>query len=85
MTTDILKDIPTDIKKLSFEQAMNELEETVKRLESGKVSLEESVTVYTRGILLKNYCFFKLNEAEAKIDKLLINKDGTVDTVPFES
>lgn len=77
-------DIPKDIQDLTFEQAMQELEETVKRLESGKVSLDESVSVYSRGIFLKRHCQFKLNEAEAKIDKLIVNKDGTVDTVPFE-
>ena len=83
MTSDTLKDIPKDIQKLTFEQAMTELEETVKRLESGKVSLDESVSVYTRGIFLKRYCIFKLNEAEAKIDKLIVNKDGTVDITDF--
>ncbi len=79
-----MNDIPKDILKLTFEEAMNELEETVKRLESGKVTLDESVSVYTRGTFLKRYCLFKLNEAEAKIDKLLVNKDGTIDVMPFE-
>lgn len=85
MTSETLEKIPDDIQKLTFEQAMTELEETVKRLEAGKVSLDESVAVYTRGTFLKRYCMFKLNEAEAKIDKLLVNKDGTIDVMPFES
>lgn len=77
-------EIPKDIQTLSFEQAMSELEETVKRLESGKVTLDECVSVYSRGTYLKRHCQFKLSEAESKIDKLIVNKDGTVDTVPFE-
>jgi exodeoxyribonuclease VII small subunit len=85
MSLEAIDTIPNDIQNLTFEQAMTELEETIKRLESGKVSLEESVNVYTRGTFLKRYCMFKLNEAEAKIDKLLVNKDGTVDIMPFES
>jgi exodeoxyribonuclease VII small subunit len=85
MTSESISDIPKDIQKLTFEAALSELEETVKRLESGRVSLDESVTVYTRGTFLKRYCLFKLNEAEAKIDKLLVNKDGTVDVMPFDA
>lgn len=81
----IFEDIPEDIQKLTFEQALTELEETIKRLETGRVTLDESVDVYTRGTFLRHYCSLKLNEAEAKIDKLLVNKDGTVDVVPFES
>ena len=85
MTSESISDIPKDIQKLTFEAALSELEETVKRLESGRVSLDESVAVYTRGTFLKRYCLFKLNEAEEKIDKLLVNKDGTVDVMPFDT
>ena len=42
-----------DVKKLSFERALEELESIVKRLEDGKVPLEESVTIYERGESLK--------------------------------
>jgi exodeoxyribonuclease VII small subunit len=79
-----IQDIPQDIQSMTFEQAMAELEETVRRLETGKITLDESVTVYTRGTQLKYYCDFKLNEASAKIEKLIIKKDGTDETVPFE-
>ena len=78
-------DMPKDIQKLTFEQALAELEGIIKQLETGRVTLDESVDVYTRGTFLKQYCSFKLNEAEAKIDKLLVNKDGTVDVMPFDS
>jgi exodeoxyribonuclease VII small subunit len=83
-TKELFTHIPKDIQKLTFEEALSQLEETVKRLESGRVTLDESVEVYTRGTFLKQYCSLKLNEAEAKIDKLLVNKDGTVDVVPFD-
>src|SRR5712671_6714524 len=45
-----------DVKKLSFEKAIEELESIVKRLEEGKVPLEESVAIYERGEALKRRC-----------------------------
>ena len=45
-----------DVKKLSFERAIEELEGIVKRLEDGKVPLEESVAIYERGEALKRRC-----------------------------
>ena len=45
-----------DVKQLSFERAIEELETIVKRLEEGKVPLEESVAIYERGELLKRRC-----------------------------
>jgi exodeoxyribonuclease VII small subunit len=53
----------TDIKKLSFERAMEELESIVKRLEDGKVPLEESVAIYERGESLKRRCEELLRQA----------------------
>ena len=46
----------TDVKKMTFERAIEELEAIVKRLEEGKVPLEESVTIYERGEALKRRC-----------------------------
>jgi len=74
----------SDIKTLSFEQASSELEQIVRTLEEGKVSLEDSVKIYERGIALKNHCDFKLNEAEAKVEKILIQKDGSAVIEPFD-
>jgi exodeoxyribonuclease VII small subunit len=45
-----------DPKKMTFEAAIEELETIVKRLEDGKVPLEESVTIYERGEALKKRC-----------------------------
>ena len=52
-----------DVKKLSFERAIEELESIVKRLEDGKVPLEESVTIYERGEALKRRCEELLRQA----------------------
>ena len=54
-------------KKVSFEDAYRELTGLVKKMESGELSLEESVSVYERGIKLKQYCENLLKEAELKI------------------
>lgn len=54
-------------KKISFEDAYKELSSIVKKMESGELSLEESVSVYERGIKLKQYCESLLKEAELKI------------------
>ena len=50
------EDTQVDVKKLSFERAIEELESIVKRLEDGKVPLEESVAIYERGEALKRRC-----------------------------
>ncbi len=65
-----------DVKKLSFESAIEELESIVKRLEDGKVPLEESVTIYERGEALKRRCEDVLRQAEARVDKITLNAAG---------
>jgi exodeoxyribonuclease VII small subunit len=65
-----------DIKKLSFERAIEELESIVKRLEDGKVPLEESVTIYERGEALKRRCEELLRQAEARVDKITTDASG---------
>ena len=75
-----------DIKKMSFEDALKALEEIVGRLESGDISLEESIDVYTRGTLLKRHCEDKLKDAQAKIEKITLDDAGQpVATEPFDS
>ena len=65
-----------DVKKLSFERALEELETIVKRLEEGKVPLEESVTIYERGEALKRRCEELLRQAEARVDKITTGAGG---------
>lgn len=65
-----------DIKDLSFEKALKELETIVSRLERGDVELEESITIYERGEALREHCDRLLKQAEARVEKLTIGADG---------
>jgi len=69
--------IPADIKKLSFEAALEELESIVNELEAGEVDLEKSIQVYERGTALKAHCEAKLREAELKVEKITLGADGS--------
>lgn len=74
-----------DIKTLSFERAIEELESIVKRLEDGKVPLEESVAIYERGESLKRRCEELLRQAEARVDKITTDASGhAVGTEPLD-
>ncbi len=66
-----------EIKNLSFEEALTELEEIVRGLENGSANLEEAINFYERGAKLKQHCEKKLNEAKVKVDK--INFEKTTD------
>ena len=66
----------TDIKKLTFERAIEELDTIVKRLEEGKVPLEESVAIYERGEALKRRCEELLRQAEARVEKITLDASG---------
>lgn len=66
----------SDVKKLPFEKAIDELESIVKRLEEGKVPLEESVAIYERGEALKARCEELLKQAEARVEKITLNASG---------
>ena len=66
----------TDVKKMPFERAIEELESIVKRLEEGKVPLEESVAIYERGEALKIRCEELLRQAEARVEKITLNASG---------
>jgi exodeoxyribonuclease VII small subunit len=71
-----MADNNTDVQKLSFERAIEELETIVKRLEEGKVPLEESVAIYERGELLKRRCEELLRQAEARVEKITLDSSG---------
>jgi exodeoxyribonuclease VII small subunit len=66
----------SDVTKLPFERAIEELESIVKRLEEGKVPLEESVTIYERGEALKRRCEDLLRQAEARVEKITLDAQG---------
>lgn len=65
-------------KELNFEEAMAELEEITQKLEEGKESLELSMELYERGMVLKTFCENKLKEAEGKWMALKKNKSGEI-------
>lgn len=72
------------IAALSFEAAMGELETIVRRLESGDVSLEESVALYERGHALRGHCEARLAAAQARIEQVSLGADGRpAGTTPF--
>jgi len=71
-------------EKLSFEQAMERLENTVDRLESGELSLEESIKAFEEGIELSKLCRKKLEKAEERVKILLEKSDGGIDLKLFE-
>lgn len=65
-----------DIKDMTFERALKELEAIVGRLERGDVELEESIAIYERGEALRDHCDRLLKQAEAKVEKLTLGPDG---------
>jgi exodeoxyribonuclease VII small subunit len=66
----------SDVNSLTFERAIEELESIVKRLEEGKVPLEESVAIYERGETLKRRCEELLRQAEARVEKITLDATG---------
>jgi exodeoxyribonuclease VII small subunit len=74
--------VPPDIAAMSFEEALAELEQIVKRLEEGKGKLDEAISSYERGAQLKQHCESKLNEAQGRVDKIVRGSDGGLATEP---
>lgn len=64
-------------EKLTFEQAMAELENIVRKLETGKINLDEAVKAYEKGVSLKQFCENELKQAKLVIEKLILSKDKT--------
>ena len=65
-----------DIKMMSFEAALAQLEEIVGKLESGRAPLAESIAIYERGEALKAHCEALLRTAEARIEKITLSREG---------
>ena len=75
-------EVPADIAALNFEDALAELEQIVKRLEAGSGKLNDAITSYERGALLKRHCEAKLREAEARVSKIVVGADGALTAEP---
>jgi exodeoxyribonuclease VII small subunit len=67
-----------------FEDAMKRLEEIVENLESGELSLEDSLKNFEEGMKLVKFSTGKLEEAEKKVTKLIIDSEGKRTQAPFE-
>ena len=81
-----MPDTPETIAELSFEAALKRLEEIVRRLESGEASLDESIELYVEGDRLRQQCEARLQAAQAKIEKIQLDRDGQPGgTVPFDA
>ena len=64
------KSEPLDLEQLDFEQAMQQLEELVHRLEEGSLSLDDSIQSFERGMELVRYCAGELRRAEQRVQEL---------------
>lgn len=84
MTKLPLEQNPEPEETLTFEQAMARLEEIVRSLESGELSLEETVRLYEEGQKLREFCESKLNEAERRIKMVTLADDGSIKVDDFE-
>jgi len=76
--------VPAEIARMSFEEALAELETIVRQLEDGTGKLDDAITAYERGALLKRHCESKLKEAQARVDKVVLEAGGDVRTEPAD-
>jgi exodeoxyribonuclease VII small subunit len=68
-----------------FETSLRKLEEIVKKLESGDLSLDSALELFEEGIKLSRFCHTKLEQAERRVEILLKNSSGQPAAVPFET
>jgi exodeoxyribonuclease VII small subunit len=68
--------------KEKFEEALERLEELVKKMEAGEMTLEESLKAFEEGIRLSRLCAKKLDEADRRVE-ILLRQDGEIVPKPF--
>ena len=76
--------LPSDIAKMSFEDALKELEDIVRTLEDGRGELDASIKSYERGAWLKIHCEQKLKSARTRVEKIVIGSGGEPSTEPAD-
>lgn len=74
-----------EINSLSFEEALQQLENLVRELESGRIKLDDAVSAYEKAVALKQLCENKLKSAQLKIEKLEITSNGEAKTSPLDT
>lgn len=72
-----------DPRELKFEEAIADLEQVVEQLESGDLSLEDSLAAFEKGVGLVRYCNQKLSEVEKKVELLVKDKQGQLQLKAF--
>lgn len=72
-----------ETKELTFEIAFKQLEAIIKKLEEGKLSLDESLKTFEEGTTLAHFCENSLHEANGQIEKLMTNQEGLRKKIPF--
>lgn len=72
------------IAGMSFEEALAELEDIVRRLEGGDARLDDAIGAYERGAELKKHCEAKLKEARAKVEKISLDPAGEANAEPAD-
>tara|TARA_B110001452_G_scaffold265244_1_gene269591 strand:- start:1129 stop:1380 length:252 start_codon:yes stop_codon:yes gene_type:complete len=66
------------LEKMTFEDAMNELENLVNALDKGDISLDKAISAYDRGSKLKDHCEKKLNEAKMKVETIQLSENKEI-------
>jgi exodeoxyribonuclease VII small subunit len=75
---------PKAADKVNFEAALERLEKIVEELESGRLTLDDSLARYEEGVKSLKQCYELLRDAEKRVEVLLKAEDGALKTVPFE-
>lgn len=73
-----------NLEKLSFEDALIQLENIVRELEAGKIKLDDAVEAYEKATALKKFCEEKLKAAQLKIEKINVEPDGNITVSDFD-
>ncbi len=73
-----------DLQNLSFEEALAQLENIVRELESGRIKLDDAIAAYEKAVALKQLCENKLKAAQLKIEKIELGPDGELKTAPLD-
>jgi exodeoxyribonuclease VII small subunit len=77
-------ELPQDVVRMTFEQALAELERIVQDLERGQLDLDAAITAYERGTQLKVHCEGKLREAQIRVEKISLGPDGRARAEPSD-
>ncbi len=73
-----------NIEKMSFEDALAELEEIVKKIDTGQESLNDAVSSFERGMALKMHCEKMLKDAKLKIEKVTLDSENKIKLTEME-